>query len=277
MRIIKFGNFYYFAYIIIAFLLVLLTIRFLKNKPNRYKHYFLFSIYLVAFVIHFLKVFIYPYNTLNIVYHKMTLENVSAVSTVFFPWIYLSKNKVLKDYLVIGGISSGILPFLFPIDAMIPMFDGNYLPIKHALSLEVIRFYFAHLVLLLVPIVMMHYKMHRISVKRILYMPVILMVILTILFINEWAITQIGWVSSTDFLNPLKRNPSLIFGLKDGLSGLGVFIALFVPKVFTIHPVTGALFYWPVVWLIFPVFIYGTIISFIYALIYDREESIKII
>ena len=273
MQIVRFGNLYYFGYIIIGFLLVILTIKFLKFKSDNFRKRFLFSIYLLAFIIHFLKVFIYPYNTLGHVYHKMSLENISAVSTVFFPWIFLSKNKILKDYLIIGGISSGILPFIFPVDAMIPLFDGRYFPIKQALSLEVIRFYFAHLVLFLVPMVMMHYKMHKISVRRIVFIPIILIGILVVIFINEWVITALGWVPKHEFLDPLKRNPSFIFGLREELSGLGVMIAIFVPKVFTLHPITGDPFYWPVVWMIVPVFVYGIFISLIFSFIYDNIES----
>ena len=277
MQIVRFGNLYYFGYITIGFILVLLTIQLLKFKSDNFRKRFLFSIYLSAFIIHFLKVFIYPYNTLEHVYHKMSLENISAVSTVFFPWIFLSKNNTLKDYLIIGGISSGLLPFIFPVDAMIPLFDGHYLPIKKAFSLEVIRFYFAHLVLFLVPIVMMHYKMHKISIKRIIFMPIILVGILSVLFINEWVITVLGWVPIDEFLNPLRRNPSFIFGPREELSGLGVMIAFFVPKVFTVHPITGDLFYWPVIWMIIPVFVYGIFISLVFAFIYDNIESKKYI
>ena len=274
--VVRYGNLFYMFYIIVALIITLIVVKYLKPKSERFRFWFLFGILMSALIVHFLKIFIYPYTTLDFVYRKVSLENICAVSTIIFPFIYFTKNKVLKDYMIMVGLASGFLTFLFPIDAVSPMFDGEPLHVKNAFSLEVIRFYYAHFALFLVPFLMMHFKMHQISIKRSLMMPAMLLIVLLIIYINELVLTAIGWVPKENLYNPEKRNPSLIFGFKDSVTGISVLMTMFVPAFFTVGPISGEAFYWPVIWMIIPVYVYGMMIALTFCYIYDKEQTINV-
>ena len=274
--VVRYGNLFYMFYIILAVLITLAAVRFLKPKSERFRFWFLFGILVSAFIVHFLKIFIYPYTTLDNVWRKVSLENICAVSTVIFPFIYFTKNKVLKDYMIMVGLASGVLTFFLPIDAVSPMFDGEFLGVKNALSLEVFRFYYAHFALFLVPFLMMHFNMHKISIKRSLMMPAMLLMVLLIIYINELVLSLLGWVPKENLYNPEKRNPSLIFGFKGSVTGISILMTMFVPTFFTVGPISGEAFYWPVIWMIIPVYVYGMLIALTICYIYDKEATINV-
>lgn len=284
MAVIDIGNAFYFLYIFIAIALTMITIAFLNNRSNRFRFWFIFGLLITNLAIHFLKLLIFPYNDTYYVEHiwmKASLENICAVSVVLFPILYFVKNKVIKDYMIMAGIASGILAILYPADAIGSTF--NAVPIlytKGAFDIETIRFYTTHFLIFLAPFLMMHYKMHQLSIKRIIYAPMMLVAVMFILYFNEIALSFLGWVPSGEaMMDPLGRNPSLIFGIKDiqSLTGVGNLLKVLVPEFLTVHPVTGEPFYWPVVWMIGPIFVYGLLIAFIFSLIYDKQQTLAFI
>ncbi len=280
MPVIEIGNVYYLMYIAITITLTSLAVVLLRNRSDRFRYWFVFSIIMTNFAIHFLKLLIFPYTDPYYVEHiwvKASLENICAVSVVLFPFLFFAKNKVLKDFMIMLGIASGILAITFPADAIGETF--NAVPIlytKGAFDLETIRFYTTHFLLFLAPFLMMRFKMHELSIKRIIYAPILLIGLLFIIYFNELILSLIGWVpGGYDMMNPIGRNPSLIFGIKDlqSLTGVGILLRVLVPNFLTIHPVTGETFYWPVAWMIGPVFVYGTLIAFLFALVYDKQNT----
>lgn len=275
MPVIELFNFYYFLYIFIAILITVLAVKFLKNKSQKFIHYFIFALIMLNFSIHFLKIFIYPYTLVDHIWTKVSFENICAVSVLLFPFLYFTKNKTLKDYMVMVGMASGILTFIAPIDAMSSIFNGTiFIGPRSAFMLENIRFYTAHFLLFLIPFLMMHFKMHELSVRRAYRAPFVLMAVLFIIFINELIITFLGWVPKIDLFNPEKRNPSLIFGSKSQFSGIGLVIGVLVPSFFILtHPLYEFTFYLPVLWLIIPVMIYGGAMVLLFCFIYDKDDT----
>jgi len=260
-------------YITIAILLTVLAVAFLKNKSQRFRHWFIFGLIMVAFSIHFLKILIYPYTTVEYIFTKVSFENICAVSTLVFPFLYFTKNKTLKDYMVMVGMASGMITFIFPVDAMSEYFNGEIIGYRTAFNLEVMRFYFAHFLLFLVPFLMMRYQMHELSIHRAYRAPLVLILVLVLIFVNELVMTLLHWVPKEDLYDPSKRNPSFIFGVRGDLTGLGLFLGVFVPAFMRVHPLTGASFFWPVIWLIIPAIVYGGLISLIFMFIYDYHET----
>jgi len=276
MEQIQLFNFYYFLYIAIAVLVTILSVKFLNNKTDQFRRRFIFSLIMLNFVIHFLKVVIYPYTLVDHVWTKVTFENICASSVLLFPLLYFTKNKTLKDYMVMVGIASGVITFVVPLDAMSSIFNGSIsIGPRAPFLLENIRFYFAHYLLFLIPFLMMHYKMHEISIRRAYRAPFMLILIFLIIFINELVITALGWVPKEHLFDPNRRNPSFIFGPKEQFSGLGMIAGIFVPSFFMLtHPVYEFTFYIPVLWLVLPTIVYGGIIAFILCLIYDKEDTL---
>ena len=118
MATVEFGNLYYFIYIVLGIFATMLMVRFLKNKTTKFKYWFIFGMIIFNLMIHVLKIFIYPYTTVEYIWTKVSFENVCAVSALTFPFAYFLKNKTIRDYMVLVGIASGIITFIFPVDAM---------------------------------------------------------------------------------------------------------------------------------------------------------------
>ncbi len=284
MPVIEIGNAFYFLYIFIAIGLTTFVVVFLRNRSNKFRFWFIFTILIINLAIHFLKLLIFPYNDTYYVEHiwvKASFENICAASVLLFPLMYFSKNVVIKDFMIMLGIASGVLAIAFPADAIGETF--NAVPIlytKGAFDLETIRFYTTHFLIFLAPFLMMRFKMHKLSIKRIIYMPMMLIGLLFLIYFNEIILSLLGWVpSGSQLMDPSGRNPSLIFGIKDlqSLTGVGTLLKVLVPNFLTIHPITGVTYYWPVVWMIGPVFVYGLMISFIFSLIYDQQNTLAFV
>lgn len=273
MPLVKMGNIYYFLYIFIAIILTVLAVAFLKNKSQKFRYWFIFGLIMVAFSIHFLKIFLWPYTTVDAIFTKVSFENICAVTTLIFPLLYFTKNKTLKDYMIMVGMASGMITFIFPVDAMSEYFNGEVIGFRSAFNLEVMRFYLAHFLLFLVPFLMMRYQMHELSIHRAYRAPLVLILVLVLIFVNELVITMLHWVPKADLYDPSKRNPSFVFGVRGDLTGLGLFLGIFVPYFMRVHPLTGASFYWPVIWLIIPAIVYGGLITLIFMFLYDAQET----
>lgn len=273
---IELGNQYYFIYILITSFILLGLYFILRNKSEKIQKRVLFSILVAAFVVHFLKYFIYPYTTIEPVarIRKVSFENISATHTLLFPFVFLSNKRVLKDYMVLGGIVSGLVPILYPLDAMAATFDGNYFPIKEAFSLEVIRFYFAHIAFLIIGVLTPLLGIHRVNIETAYRTLFVLLGVFLVLFINEVILTAFGLVPKEDLFNQDGRNPSFIFGIRtDVLGDLG-FLHRFAPKFMYMQD--GEYKYWPVLWLVGPVFFIGGFIVFILCLIIDYRKTIDL-
>ncbi len=273
MPVVRVGNTYYFIYLLFGALMTLLLIKVLGQLKDHQKRHLLFGMLIGGLILHVFKVFLPPYHDLDYPLRKLSLENICAVSTVFFPIVFLTKNKTLKDYMVMAGIMSGLLAFMYPANAISDQFDGAYVGLKHAFSFEVIRFYLSHWLLFAVPFAMMHFQMHTISIKRVLRPPIILISVFFLIYVNELVLTKIGWVPKEDLYNPEGRNPSLIFGLSSTFRNAGNILLILVPSFLLVHPVTKEAFSWPVLWMILPVFIYATALSLMFVAIYDRDNT----
>lgn len=268
-------NIHYFVHLLLCALVVVIFYLILKRVSDKNKERILFGVLLAAFVIHFLKMFIWPYTTIDFPdrFRKVSFENISATHTLIFPWLFLSKNKTAKDYLVMAGITTGLLPILLPLDAIRPFFDGNpSFGYKPAYSIEVFRFYFAHLVFFMVPFLMMVFGLHKIEAKRFYRIPMMFFLVLTLLFVNEYVLVKTGLVP--EYYNNLKwthidsRNPSFIFGVSSDVSKYAGFVMIFVPKF-----MRGTDNFWPVIWLVGPLIVYGNLFALFYAYIFDKEGT----
>lgn len=276
MATVEFGNLYYFMYIAIGILITILSVRFLKNKTTKFRYWFIFGLIIFNLFVHVAKVFIYPYTTVDYVITKISFENVCAVSALLYPFLFFAKNKTLKDYMVLVGMASGIITFIYPVDVMSQYFNGAefFSAPRNAFMLENMRFYLSHLILFIVPFLMMHYGFHTLSIKRAYRAPFMLVIILVIIFINELIFTLIGWIPKNQFFDPNHRNPSFIFGVRGDLAGLGMILGVFVPAAFRVNPWFAGDAYLPVIWLIIPAMVYGGLIALVFMFIYDREETL---
>ncbi|MBE0701089.1 MAG: YwaF family protein, partial [Acholeplasmataceae bacterium] len=223
---IDYGNSSYFLYF--AFLVGVTAglYFFLKKRSERFRWVALFLIVLSAFLLHFLKIWmITDYrNNLPYSYSYMTMDNICAVNAILFPFIFLSKSKLLKDYMVILGILSGLMAFIIPIDGF------NNQPFDP----KVIRFYYSHYVIFAVPFLMGALKVHRIDIRRILVLPLIVFGVMGLVLVNEIFLNLVGIIDTTftNYYSGEFRNQAFVFGIPEVLSGFKAIVYPMTPKIF---------------------------------------------
>ncbi|NLD26129.1 MAG: hypothetical protein GX661_02085 [Acholeplasmataceae bacterium] len=142
---------------------------------------------------------------------------------------------------------------------------------KQLLSFDSIRFYICHTILALVPILSVSLGLFNPQLKMAWAVPLIFICVETLIMVNEIALIKIGWVESdlTAFLDRDTRNNSFVFGPTSDFQTVGSILTFFTPDIFTkdVFNINGGVdFYWPVIWLIIPAFIYFPIIYFIICL-----------
>jgi hypothetical protein len=272
---VEIGNFYYYLYFVIAIVITTTLILYLKNKDVKIKHRAITILLFSALALHFMKLLFSPYNQMfPEIIRKVTFENICAVSTLVFPFIWLSKSKILKDYMIVMGIISGIAAFLYPTEAIFDTFDSVYFGMKGAFSFDVIRFYYAHLVIFLAPFLMGYFKLHTFEIKRLIFLPLTILLTLTIIYVNEVILLKLGWVDPNGFLDVNIRNSSFVFGIPDHYKNVAVIFDIFVFDFMKTNPFNGELHYWPVLWLTIPAFIYAPVLYFISHIPFFIKDSV---
>jgi len=264
--IVEYFNFFYFLYIAFGLGLLLGLYFLLRNKSKTTSRIVLFGILLSNFSLHFLKLNFYPYQQwMPYAIRTITPENICSVSVLLFPWIFLSNKKILKDYMFYMGVASGLGATLIPVDAI-----G-----QHAFLFETMRFYVSHMLLWVVPLLMVLLKLHTLDYKRVLKIPLLVYVVLCIILVNEIILIGTGFVDKSFLFSNDIRNSALIFGPLAEVEFLGVLFTALTPSVFLTVPVganAGAAFYWPILWLVVPAFIYFSAVALLLSLPFEYKN-----
>ena len=263
---VEYFNFYYFLYIALALILLAGLYLLLRGRSKKTARAALFSILLASFALHFFKLGFEHYQAwMPQAIRTVTPENICAVSVLLFPWFFLSKNKLLKDYMFYMGIASGVGATVIPIDAI-----G-----QPAFAFETMRYYFSHIIIWVVPLLMVMLKLHTLDYRRIFKVPLLAYFTLCIILVNEIILTGAGFVSMSHLYSHEIRNSALIFGPLPDVAFVGDLFKLLTPELFTTVPVgpnAGALYYWPIVWLVIPFYIYFTAVSLLFALPFEHRR-----
>ncbi|MFA7126720.1 MAG: hypothetical protein WC182_04060 [Bacilli bacterium] len=267
MTIQLFKGFGYFFYMAIFIASAIGGYFLLRKQTNNVKKRVILSILFFALILHFMKLLFPPYADDPNAVRKITPENICALSTLIFPFIFLSKNKVLKDYMFYIGILSGTLAVLIPIESL----EKD----AYIFAFDTIRFYLCHIIITVAPFLMVATGLHRLDYHRVYKVPLIFMVVLAIIMINEIILMEIGLVPlrNTDLLDPEGyRNFSMIFGLRDTFGQMGQLLTALTPNFLMeipYGPYAGEAKYWPLVWLILPSFILIGGLSFLMSLFWE--------
>ncbi|MCL2800388.1 MAG: hypothetical protein FWD28_01335 [Treponema sp.] len=260
---IEYFNFYYFLYITFAIGLLTGLYFLLRNKSKRTATIVIFILFLSNFILHFLKlVFNYYQEWMPYAIRTVTPENICAVSVLVFPWFYLSKKNILKDYMFYLGIISGLGATFIPIDVI----DCS------PFEFETIRFYFSHVLLWVVPLLMVMLKLHTLDYKRIFKFPFLLYLTLCIILVNEVILTGAGFIHIRHLYSNEVRNSSMIFGPLVEVEFIGKLFTALTPKLFLTVPIgpnAGTPYYWPIVWLIIPSYVYFCITALLLSLPFE--------
>jgi hypothetical protein len=255
----------------IALITTIGCLLFVRRRSQKFNKWFIFGLLLSAFLLHFGKQLFEPYRSdFPGALRHSTFENICAVSTLLFPWFYLSKSNLCRDYMYFVGMLSGLAAMVVPTEAL-----G-----KDLLTFNVLRFYYGHIIIFLAPLLMVVTKQHTLNYHRILKVPFMFILILGIILVNEVILIGTGFVESdmADLFDPNTRNASFIFGPTDQFQNAIGILTIFVPKLMLTVPIgpnAGKELYWPVVWLVIPVCVYIWIISFLLSLPFDGKHIME--
>ena len=270
--VIKMFNGWYFFWIAVSVFGVVGLYFSLRNKAPIVQKTVLFSLLAFGFLCHFLKAYIPPYSVdKDRMLRDAWFVNICGANIGLFPFLFFSKNKHVKDYMFYIGVLSGLIALFYPQEPMAKIDQvGEFW--------DIVRFYYHHWMVMAVPLLMVLFKQHTLSYRRIVAAPIGLLLVMLFIMLNQIFQSELGFIPLRDggMYEVNYKNTSYIWGpeLPDPI---GAFLAKFCPTCFKTIPVgayAGQEKYWPWFWLIFPVFILVTPLSFCLAMVCDYKRFV---
>lgn len=242
----------------------------LRNRSAFTQKAVLFGLLALGFAMHFLKAYIPPYSVDEARHLRDSwFVNICGANIALFPFLFWSKNDRVKDYMFYIGVISGLIALFYPQE---PIAKVDQL----SEQLDIVRFYYHHWMVLAVPLLMVLFGHHKLSYKRLLSAPTGLLLLMLFIMLNQIFQSELGYIplrDRGDFFGIGYKNTSYIWGPGTN-DAIGDFLALFTPKIFKTVPVgefAGQVKYWPWFWLITPVYLLVTPLSFLLSLIFDHK------
>lgn len=290
-------NFWYFFFMFLQIGATVGLYFALRKASSRVQNTVLFSLLVVGFLMHFLKIFIPPYGSFEGGFHVTDrglrdswFVNICGANIALFPFFYFMKNKYVKDYMFYIGVLTGLIVLFYPQE---PIAKGG-MEEQMAEIWDILRFYYHHWMIMAVPLLIVLFKKHTLSYRRIWIAPVGLLLLMLFIMLNQIFQSELGFIPLRDgegadglqFIVPNYKNTSYIWGplnlryvegvgwttVEDDIGKIFTYLCPDFFKTVPIGPHKGELKYWPWFWMIFPVFILTVPLSFGLAMIFDHKR-----
>lgn len=281
--VIEMFNFWYLFWVVLTSGATVGLYFLLRNKKPSVQKIVLFSFLVIGLLLHFLKAYIPPYSEDSArMLRDSWFVNICGANVALFPFLFWSKKKAVKDYMFYIGVLSGVIALLYPQEAL-----G-----RAGCELDIIRFYYHHWMVMAVPLLLVLFKLHTLSWKRVFSAPIGLLLLMLFIVLNQFFMAELGFIpirGSIGFHHVIHddywaafsdvnwKNSSYIYSPNDP-DPIGKMFTLFCPDCFKTvpqGPYAGQQKYWPWFWIICPVFVLVTPLSFGLCMIFDHKNFIK--
>ena len=255
--------------IIIGVLLAVLALFWfiLKDKDDGVKNKVLLIASFVNLGIHVLKLFLPEFkDDMPASIKGVTFETIYSVLVYMLPFVLLTKNSIMKDFMFYIAFIVPLLTIIYPIQMV-----GTNLK-----DISVIIFFLTHIILFVVPFYMVFFGFHELNIKRVPLVPAVLILVLGVILANEVILMESGLVGlrGSNFMKYNYRNTSFIFGPMPELKELSdKIIEPLVPDIFKTVPTgafEGQVKYLPIAWLLVPSFVYLSVVSALVCLFFVK-------
>ena len=265
---IQFFNFWYFFFIIISAAGFAGLYFLLCRRSQRTVKIVLIALMAFALVLHFMKGLFPPY---SLDYSRHLRDswfiNICGANIALFPFMLVSKNKYVKDYMFYIGILSGLIAVFYPIDPILK-------PNQAAEWIDILRVYLHHNLLWYVPMLMILLNIHKLDHRRVWATPIIFLLVMLFIILNQVFQSELGFIGLRgDDIHAIPYiNNSLIWGPDGNISKLIDWACPEFFKTIPVGPHAGETKYWPWFWLIVPCFVILTPVCFLISLIFDHAN-----
>ena len=240
-------NILYFAPIVFLVLTALGVGMLTKKKGEKWTYRFLLILSFVNFALHFLKQFFPSYIAMwPSGLARSTGENLCAVMVLASPFLLLSKNKYLYDYLFYMGVISSSLAYLFPTGALgLDLVDASNL-------FEVGRYYLCHAPILLVAVSLLTGRIHKLDYHRLLHLPFLILAAYCLILLDDVLLNLILY--RQDWSTLLDRgqdifNSSFLFGPGVWLDEAFAWAYNYLIPGLQTYRIDGVIHFTPILWL----------------------------
>lgn len=260
MMIVQYGNFFYFLPIIIIVAIIIGLYFLLRNKTDKTKQIVCFILIMINLIQHLFKHIFWPHLWGTSFGMANTACNLCALLIIVSPLIFLSKNSLLKDFVVYFGCNGGIITIFIPY-----WFIGETL-----LSSEAFRFYFCHGMLLITSILPPLLKIHKLNFYNFWKIGfVFAFSLMLVIFNNMLYYIAIGQTENL-FATLYQNNPSWSFHADGNFSIVYNIVEVFSPKIF-FNPETNLKV--PILWYFVPIYLLTTFLVIVFCIFFDKEGT----
>ena len=157
MFIINYGNLTYFMTLIIPVVVLLILFFSFRKRSKKVQKGLILTLMFINLFQHLFKAWVwYPVYHGQFDLYNISFCNICATSIIISPFVFLSKNKYLKDALFYIGVMGGLFSMAIPY-----WYEG-----KSALEPDFIRFFTCHSILFLTSMLPILFGLHRPNIKR---------------------------------------------------------------------------------------------------------------
>ena len=253
---VQFGNIFYFLPILWLIFITVFSFWLCRKFGKKFAKIYILSILWVNFAFHFIKQ-AFPLNQTRLPYGltDSLFPNLCAVFVFFAPFVFITNNRYLKDYMYYIGIVSAISVYIYPVAALATDIPGEMYVI------ETIRFYGCHWPLLTCPLLMVSEGFHKLDWKRLWAIPLVYAGILALIAFQQILFGPIlhvegfaqDWIGQDGVLYRLGDhhhigNQSMQFGPQPAVDAImGWLYPYWFPNILSFE-IDGIRYFVPILW-----------------------------